>query len=92
MHVIGNLAKDEMRNGRICNFIRIEYPRNFEKESNRGHQQDGVEMLAKVAYVGRSDDVASRDVDGKRTWLQPRWFCVVNRIVGAATPAVLSRS
>ena len=35
MHVIGNLAKDEMRNRRICNFIRIEYPRNFEKESNR---------------------------------------------------------
>ena len=33
-----------------------------------GHR--GVEMHATVAYVGRSDDIASTNVDKKMTWLQ----------------------
>ena len=44
------------------------------------HRQSGVEMHAKVAYAGRGDDVASTDLDRKKSGCGTRWFSIVHII------------
>ena len=57
MHVIANLAKDEMRNGRMWNFIRIEYPRNFENESRIEYEYSVASNCIRILVTERYRDV-----------------------------------